>query len=568
MKKYLLTLILPFVLFTIHIMTFSQGNQNLDLREGVESLQIFEYYDSIIPVLMKEQNIPALSIALVDKEGIVWSSCFGHIGPESPNNPESMFSIQSISKTFTSTAILMAVEAGLLDLDTPVSEYIPEFNIPSYFDKEPMGIITLRHLLSHTAGLTHEAPVGNNYTYDSPTFEEHVNSIQQTYLRYPVGQRYSYSNLGVDLAAYILQEVSGEPFHQYLKEHLFDPLEMKNSSANPEVILAMKNRAAGHSGRGEEKRVIVPMMGAGGVYLSIDDMAKFVQFHLNLGEVNGKKLIEPSLLEEMYTVPFPVKGQTSGYALGIDTYEKYNSLFLNHGGGGYGYLADMAWYKEYGIGAVVLTNSVNHNLQGILYHEILDKILQSSIRESPLKSEDQYVQEITLSEEDMQRLSGNYLGRNGSTQVVIEGASMGIQTGGEFVPLAFYTKNEAMILRQSYKDYYRFVSDDMGNPNYIVQLNGGRTWDYNDGPFDGKGPDNPQWAQYLGDYGVLLGGTPMARARIETKNGYLYVSYMNQSDRLKEVEPGVFISVKGEVLKFGKEIKFASIFELVRTVQE
>jgi hypothetical protein len=125
-----------------------------------------------------------------------------------------------------------------------------------------------------------------------------------------------------------------------------------------------------------------------------------------------------------------------------------------------------------------------------------------------------------------------------------------------------------MIPRQGYKDYYRFITDDMGNPDYIVQLNGGRTWDYNDGPFDKDGPDNPQWTKYLGDYGVLIGGTPMARARVEKKNGYLYVSYMNQSDRLEEVEPGVFISAKGEVLRFGDDIKFASIFEMVRSVEE
>jgi len=207
MRKYLLILILPITLFSSQIKTFSQDNQNLDLREDEESQQITDYYDSIIPVLMKEQSIPALSIALVDQEGIVWSNCFGHIGTDTPNTPETMFSIQSISKTFTSTAIMMAVGAGLVTLDTPVSEYIPDFSVKSYFDKDPMDIITLRHLLSHTAGLAHEAPIGNNYTIDTPSFEEHVNSIQQTYLRYPVGERYSYSNLGLDLAAYILQVV-------------------------------------------------------------------------------------------------------------------------------------------------------------------------------------------------------------------------------------------------------------------------------------------------------------------------------------------------------------------------
>ena len=93
------------------------------------------------------------------------------------------------------------------------------------------------------------------------------------------------------------------------------------------------------------------------------------------------------------------------------------------------------------------------------------------------------------------------------------------------------------------------------------------TWDYNDGSEDEKGPDNPDWEMYLGNYGVFIGGNPVARARIEKKNGYLYVSYMNQSDRLEEIEPGIFMSARGEILQFGKEITFASLFELVKTVQ-
>ena len=475
-----------------------------------------------------------------------------------------MFSIQSISKTFTSTAILMAVDEGLLDLDAPVSKYIPEFRIKSYYDEEPLDLITLRHLLSHTAGLAHEAPLGNNFTSDTPSFENHVNSIQLTFLRYPVGQRFCYSNLGMDLAAYILQEVSGQPFHQYLQERIFDPLGMKNSSADPEVILNCKSRALGHSRGVEEKRVIVPMTGAGGVYTSIDDMAKFVQFHLNQGKIDGKELITPSLLEEMYTVPFPVPGQIGGYALGIDTYKKHNAHFLNHGGGGYGFLADMAWYGELGIGAVVLTNSVNHTLQGNLYNEILDELIEPRIKGNLPDPESQNAQEFKLRDEQMQLLSGHYVGRSGSMHIQISEASLGVENGQGFSPFTFYTEDEAVLRRNGYKDYFRFIKDDHGNPDYIVKLNGGRTWDFNDGPFEAPGPDLAQWEPYMGDYGVYIGGNPLAKARLEKKNGHLHLTYMNKSDRLAEVEPGVFISSNGEILQFGEKIEFASIFELVK----
>jgi CubicO group peptidase (beta-lactamase class C family) len=565
-KKIRLLIMVCITLFSIQISGSCQSKQDIEITMDEHATSILEHYDSIIPVMMTEQDIPALSIALIDHEGIIWSNSFGNIGtaPDVPNTPQTMFSIQSVSKTFTATAIMMAVDEGLLDLDTPVSKYIPEFRIKSYYDKEPLDLITLRHLLSHTAGLTHEAPSGNNFTSDTPSFEDHVNSIQLTVLRYPVGQRFCYSNLGMDLAAYILQVVSGQPFHQYLKESLFDPLGMKNSTADPEVILNCKNRAAGHSRGGEEKRVIVPMMGAGGVYTSIDDMAKLVQFHLNHGKYQGKELITPTLLAEMYTVPFPVPGQTGGYALGIDTYERNSVPLFNHGGGGYGYLADMAWYEEFGIGAVVLTNSVNHSLQGSLYNEILDKLIQAGIKGNIPKQERQDAQEIELTEEEMQLLSGNYLGRSGSMQIQISNRSLGVEDGQGFTPLTFYTEDEAVLPRNGYKDYFRFIKDDNGNPDYIVTLNGGRTWDFNDGPFEAPGPDLPQWEQYMGDYGVYIGGNPVAKARLEKKNGHLYLTYMNKSDRIAEVEPGVFISSTGEILQFGDKIEFASIFELIR----
>lgn len=450
-----LSVLVQFIFFMAIVNITCHAQSEINIRDNINIKRIIENYDTIIPLLMKEQNIPALSIALIDRKGIVWSNCYGFINADktTPNNSETIFSIQSISNTITATAILLAVEEGLLNLDTPIREYIPEFNINSYFDDEPSDVITLRHLLSHTAGLAHEASLGNNFTYDSPTFEEHVHSIQKTSLRYPVGQRYSYSNLGIDLAAYILQVVSNKPFHQYLQEKVFSPLEMNSSSANPEVILANKNRADGHSRGKEERRIIVPMQGAGGVYTCVNDFAKFVQFHLNSGIIEGNVLLNPSLLEEMYTVQFPIKEQTSGYALGIDTYRKHNSLFLYHSGGGYGYLADMAWYKELGIGMVVHTNSADHNLQGKLYNEILDKIINSQIKETLNVSNEVDIQEYKLETEKKQYFTGNYIGRFG---------------------------------------------------------------------------------------------------------------YMNNSDRLSKVEPGVFITCKGEIMQFGEKILFASIFDLVK----
>ena len=188
-------------------------NQNPNLQS------IIEDYNQRIPAIMREEKIPGLSIALVDDQQVLWSAGFGvtEKGGRTPVVTKTLFSIQSMSKSVTATAVMLAVQDGLVDLDTPITTYLPYFHVNSIFEEQPEKKITLRMLLSHTAGFTHEAPVGSNFDRPNHTFEEHIASISDTWLLFPVGSRFSYSNLGIDMAGYILQERSGLPFTQYVK---------------------------------------------------------------------------------------------------------------------------------------------------------------------------------------------------------------------------------------------------------------------------------------------------------------------------------------------------------------
>src|SRR5205807_1014014 len=106
-----------------------------------------------------------------------------------------------------------------------------------------------------------------------------VLSIQQTWLRYRVGERYSYSNLGVDLAGYVLQHVTGKPYADCLREWVFQPLGMSDTTAAPEVYEANSNRAVGHGFGFDPMPVRLPLVASGGVYTSISDMTRYAQFH-------------------------------------------------------------------------------------------------------------------------------------------------------------------------------------------------------------------------------------------------------------------------------------------------
>ena len=146
----LLLLIIPFLLASFA----KPSSQTSTFTE--DGTAVVEKYRTVIQNQMRKQGITGFSIALVTDEKVLWAEGFGCTDQTclTQVTQDTPFSIQSMSKSFTATAVLMAVKDGLLDLDTPISTYLPDFTVNSIFDERPQDIITLRMLLSHTAGFT------------------------------------------------------------------------------------------------------------------------------------------------------------------------------------------------------------------------------------------------------------------------------------------------------------------------------------------------------------------------------------------------------------------------------
>jgi hypothetical protein len=205
-------------------------------------------------------------------------------------------------------------------------------------------------LISNTSGLPHEAPVGNNFDLSFPSVEEHLNSIRESWLRFPAGSEYSYSNNGFDLAAQIVERVSGVTFDQYLLTRVFHPLGMNNSTVNDQVFVNKKNKTEGIIFGVKTKHYPISLIGSGAVYSSLDDMVKYVQFHMDPGIIDGEKLLSQKSLLEMYSVV------RNNYGLGTYVDSLNGTYYLNHNGGGFGYSSSILWLPEYSIGCVVLSN--------------------------------------------------------------------------------------------------------------------------------------------------------------------------------------------------------------------
>jgi len=330
---------------------------------------------------MAEQSIPGLSLALVDSDTVLWTEGFGHVDGDgsAPVTADTMFAVQSMSKDFTAVAVMQAVGAGRLDLDEPITTYLPDFTVHSAFEAHPERRITLRMLLSHTAGFTMEAPIGNNYEIDPGEFDEHVRSISDTWLRFPVGTGYAYSNLGIDLAGFILERAYGAPFPDVVHDLLLGPLGMDRSTFDRARILEATDRAVGHTAPvpSHDLPTYDAMMAAGGLYSTATDLARYLRFQLNDGTVDGRPVLDSRLMEEMRTVPAPHAGAQAGYALGVERYRWHvgaNADLFSHGGGGQGWLSDLWSSPPIGIGVAVLTNSADHKLQGQLALSILNDL--------------------------------------------------------------------------------------------------------------------------------------------------------------------------------------------------
>lgn len=332
-----------------------------------------------IEAMRKRHRIPGLVVALVNRDRVLWCQGFGqrsgHDG--APVGPSTIYSVQSVSKAVTATAVMLAAQERLVDLDAPIIEYLPGFTINSCFEEHPERRITLRLLLAHAAGLTHEPPVGNNYDPGFPSIEDHNRSIRETWLNSPVGSRYFYSNNGYDLAAEVVASTSGLHFSDYVRNRLFLPLGMLNSTLDPETFSQHNDRTYGHAIGLSKIPDAMPFPGAGSLYASAEDLARFVMFHLNLGRAGGKQLLKQGLLCELYR---PVI--TSGYGLGLAIIDQSGRLVFNHNGGGFGWGASMTWYPQYGIGCVVLANAqTNADLYGLTV-TILDDWVGRSAQKS------------------------------------------------------------------------------------------------------------------------------------------------------------------------------------------
>jgi CubicO group peptidase (beta-lactamase class C family) len=330
-----------------------------------------------------------VAVALVDDRGVVWMEGFGYadLKEKIQVTPRTPFLVGGNAMMITAAAVMKAAQDGIVDLDEPITSYVPDFKVHSRYENDPASRITLRRLLSHTSGLPSAAPLGNFFE-PAPmvSFNDHVESLFGSWLICPVGEAGYEGRLNYDLAAYILQTVLKQPIDQLFLEGVFAPLGMTETTVNRREILRRRDRAEGRQFGAKEVPVVNPFLGSGGAYSTAKDMARLVEMHINRGMVQGQRFLGESAVELMQT-PMTRMGSSDQYSfqgLGMmieKRYPKNTELILYNEGWGFGFTTFAHWYPEYGIGVVCLSNEAWNANFGWLALALTDQLIEKGIIE-------------------------------------------------------------------------------------------------------------------------------------------------------------------------------------------
>ncbi|ATY14092.1 serine hydrolase [Amycolatopsis sp. AA4] len=294
-----------------------------------------------------------LSMAVTDRDGILASGAFGHadLAAALPTAEDTLFQIGSISKGLTAALLLRARDAGLVDLDKPVTEYLPWFSVRSAH-----APITVRHLMSHTAGII----AGTDVSGDS-AFE--VWALRDTEATTPPGTWFHYSNSGYKALGLVLEAICQRPYQELLGDFL---AELGMSAAVPAITHEIRTRSAvGYLPRYDDR---VPVREDGVVPAtwletatadgSVASTARDMTGWLRVLMGNGSAALSKEALTDLTSPEIRIEGEDFSYGLGMIIGEFDGRPHVWHTGGMIGYFAALAYDVDAGIGAVVLANGM------------------------------------------------------------------------------------------------------------------------------------------------------------------------------------------------------------------
>lgn len=381
-----------FTVFTVLILSVYGwiGSDNIMARENtrmpISSFPIptttpvlqhkLENFINEVRQAMAIESIPGMALSVVYEGQEILRTGYGITDLDNPFlvNENTVFRLASLSKGFAPVLVGMLVDEGVLGWDDYIVDYLPGFRLKTVKATEDL---TIRHVLSHTTGLTRHAY--SNLLNSSVPYRDIVPKLHRVSVPHQAGSIYNYQNVAYSLIGDVVEQATGIPYDSLLNERIFKPLEMNTASVGYEKMLATPRAAQPHARnrtgyyRLDFRNKWYDVLPAAGVNASVSDLAKWLQ--LMMGQ--HPELISPESLAEITSKQIgvsPKEGvmrawepmEDSGYGLGWRTVRKNGHDIVFHGGFVNGYRTEIGFCPDIGIGVAILSNGANHFIREAL----------------------------------------------------------------------------------------------------------------------------------------------------------------------------------------------------------
>jgi CubicO group peptidase (beta-lactamase class C family) len=454
--------------------------------------------DRFVEQYMRDMSSPGMTLVLADRDAVqrVVTYGFSHLESRERVGADELFQIGSISKSFVALALLQLRDEGKLDLERPVTDYLPWLRIQSAF-----APITVHHLLTHSSGLP-----GAGDVFQSDPELSHVAA-------YAPGEHFHYNNAMYDVLGILAWTLDGRELPEVLRERLLRPLGM--TASEPVITLDVRERMAKsyraflgdrpfpRHGKLCEAPAIIGTGGAGCVASTPADMGRYLQMLARHGERAGGRLVSedsfkrfasPHILAEDFG-----PGAHYGYGIAVDTLD--GNRLLRHTGGMVSFMSALMVDIDEGIGGFASVNAQQgYRPNPVVKYAIqLMRAQRKAVAPPPMPDADDPLQVKNAAD-----FAGTYTGTSGKLEVQADGERLFIVKDGERVPLERLAAPDRFVARRAGLDRFAFVfgrKEADATESAVVEASWGGDWYHNPaytGPVSFEHPK--AWDAYVGHY--------------------------------------------------------------------
>lgn len=461
MKKTIVRFIIIAILVSLLAVLFwtlagcSSISSDLESTAATQSKEPIELLIDTIEKEMKAKKITGISLAVSDSTGLLWTQGFGLANKklDTEFTPTTISNIGSVSKLVTAAAIMRLVEMGLVDLDKPVSTYIPEF--------KPLGMdtfaepITVRMLMNHESGLESDAFRNFFLGFDTPedfpySYRRAIDAVNQSGIVRKPYEMFSYCNLGYSLLGIIIERAQGTDFQEAVKRLVFDPLGMQDSSFNKDESPSDR-MAMGYLAGKPEKVPYIRDMPAGSLNTTAIDMGLFLQSMLASYNSNEGLLLDETV-KEMFQPSNAGVSSDLDFQVGltwwvVELQKLPGELIVGHGGDLPPYHALVIVLPERDISVFAMVNSIE-GVGSFSLTEIITEAVQTFLEldEQPaLPAPPEKSPIVEMPAAIKESLPGYYASTAGLSEIKVSGSKLKIFTFNKWFDV-YYHENDTLTL--------------------------------------------------------------------------------------------------------------------------